>query len=120
MKSAQVLVIRLMVILTISHRPIHAECKRGLRKLSAAARKAALSNDYGTAYRKALTGWQQVNAYSKQDEKCRNLAQTLLKHLEQYGEKANQAAGVVDAPPPSYKTLILKQGPQARPFQSHP
>ena len=74
----------------------------------AAAEKAARSNDYGTAYRKALTGWQQANAYSKQDEKCRDLAQTLLKHLEQYGEKANQAAGVIDTPPPSYKTIILK------------
>jgi hypothetical protein len=74
----------------------------------AAAEKAARSNAYGTAYRVALTGWQDANAYSKQDEKCRDLARTLLKHLERYGEKANQAAGVVDSPPPSNKTLILK------------
>lgn len=74
----------------------------------AAAEKAARSKDYGTAYRIALTGWQQANMHAKQDEKCQELSRTLLNHLEQYGEKANRAAGVLDAPPPSHKTIILK------------
>jgi hypothetical protein len=74
----------------------------------AAAEKAARSEDYGAAYRTALTGWQQANTYAKQDEKCRELAQTLLNHLEQYGEKANRAAGILDAPSPSHKTIILE------------
>lgn len=77
-------------------------------KALAAAEKAARADDYGTAYRQALAGWQQANTYSKQDAKCRGLAQTLLGRLEEYGERANQAAGVTGTPPPSHKKLILK------------
>ena len=74
----------------------------------ASAHAAAKSKEFGKAYQSALEGWEQVNDCANQDAACRELAKSLLAFLDQYGDLANQSAGVVNASPPSNKKLLLK------------
>ncbi|MEX0713233.1 MAG: hypothetical protein WD278_12835, partial [Pirellulales bacterium] len=63
---------------------------RDARRLLDQAERAASNGHYGKAFEQSVRGWQTAQWHARSDDDCAELAQTLLKRTEQYGERATE------------------------------